>query len=70
MRSKNIWDFSHVSGKIKLLTKNGITYTGYVITVEDGTELETTEDFIVIRCDDNVLRVFEQGEIRALSTDD
>ena len=55
MRSQNIWDFSHVSGKIKLLTKNGITYTGYVITVEDGTELETTEDFIVIRCDDNIL---------------
>ncbi|MBQ6877955.1 MAG: hypothetical protein IJO22_06105 [Oscillospiraceae bacterium] len=62
----NVWDFADYKGKIKITTKDGEKYLGFVSDVEDKEDDDAYEDDCInIYCDDGIWGIF-QNEIEKI----
>ncbi len=61
----NIWDFQDYPA-VRVTTKDGKVFTGGVIALDDGEELDTDEDSIVIENERGWIARFFEDEIKSI----
>lgn len=55
----NIWDYQDVSEKVRLETKDGKVYIGYIISVLDADDIEADEPQLSIETEEGIYGIWE-----------
>ena len=55
----NIWDYQDISERVKLETKDGKVYLGYIISVLDADDLEADEPQLSIETEEGIYGIWK-----------
>lgn len=62
----NIWNYQNLSHDVKLTTKNGKQYTGYILSILDADDAEADEAEVCLELDSGLVMGFWESQIESI----